>query len=160
MISSCLNLELYSKNRHLKNEQFQLYSTECLHLINSLSPWVTLGVAQRDLGGIQFITRRNCLHQAARRHPSTPFQYCKERRGWNSKLQITLSKIRIICCMKKKADVGMVEGWGLRGYLLVLVVFTLQLKSLVLNKGNTSYFSGFMDSDPILQVFHHLQYTW
>lgn len=88
---------------------------------------MTLGVARWNLGGIQFITRRNCLHQATRQHPSTPFKHCKGKTqpGWNSEPQITL---RIICHMQKNADVGGVEWWGLEGFLLVLVFFILQLQ--------------------------------
>lgn len=48
------------------------------------------------------------------------------------------------------------NGGGKGATCLQLVFFTLQLKCLVLNKGNTSQFSCFVGSDPILQVFHHL----
>lgn len=104
---------------------------------------MTLGVAQGDLGGIQFITRRNHLHRAARRHPSTPFQHRKGNSAGRLEFQTpdhTLSDENYLFYEEKSRcwwgwEVGDEGAPRLHCYSLH---FDYNLKSLSLNKGNTS----------------------
>lgn len=77
---------------------------------------MTLGVVRRDLGEIQFITRRNLIYnweeasapgsKAASFH-TFPTLQGKDEVGI---LNYRSHALRTICCMREKADVGGVGG--------------------------------------------------
>lgn len=127
------------------------------YLINSLSPWVTLGVAQQDLGGIQSISRRNEWSapgsKAASFHTFLTLQG-KGEAGILNHRPHSLREEWFVVWGKRQMFVALkMGGRGATCLHCYSLHFNYKLKPLFLNKGNTSQFSCFCGCRSYLASF-------